>query len=165
MEGKQVHDLARRGHPAECASRIDRPPETVSLVDTLTKLVERPDDPAAEARRHAVGSFLRDYVFQGLNDLKPPYDSPSIAHFRAVDFPRVIARCNLHGGHFDGVEIFNLRGRLVEVEIGELISSDWCVSLVQKYLHRVNLSFCATYSVPDRVLNTPRESLEYLDQS
>jgi hypothetical protein len=96
-------------------SKIDRPTETVSLVDSLTKLVEGPDDPAAEARRHAVESFLRDYVFQGLNDLKPTYDSPSIAHFRAVDFLRVIARCNLLGVHINGVEIFNLRGQLVEV--------------------------------------------------
>jgi hypothetical protein len=164
MEGKRVPDLARRGHSAEGASKIDRPTETVNLVDTLTKLVEHPDDPTAEARRHAVESFLRDYVFRGLNDLKPPYDSPLIAHFRAVDFRRVIARCNLLGVHINGVEIFNPRGQLLEVEIGEEGSNDWCVSLVQRY-GRGKRSFCATYSVPDHVLSMPPESMEILDQA
>jgi hypothetical protein len=78
--------LARRGHPADDASKSDCPTETVNLIDTLTKLVERPDDLTAEAPRHAVESFLRDYVFRGLNALKPPCDSQLIAHFRAVDF-------------------------------------------------------------------------------
>jgi hypothetical protein len=146
MKGKRVHDFARRGHPAEGASKIDRPLETVNLVDTLTKLVERPDDPTVEARRHAVDSFLREYVFRGLNDLKPTYDSALIPHFRAADFLRVIARCNLLGVHINGVEIFSPRGQLVEVEIGELDSNDWCVSLVRKY-SRGKRSFCATYSV------------------
>jgi hypothetical protein len=164
MEGKRVHDWARRGHPAEGASKIDRPTETVNLEETLSKLVEGPDDPAVEARRHADESFLRDYVFRGLNDLKPPYDSPLMAHFRAADFLQVIARCNHLGVHINGVEIFNLRGQLVVVEIGELDSNDWCVSLVRKY-SRGKRSFCATYSVPDRVLSMPPESWEFLDQA
>jgi hypothetical protein len=152
MEGKLVHDLARRGHSAAGASTIDRSTETVDLVNELIKLVERPDDPTAEARRHGAESFLRDYVFRGLNDLKPTYDSPLIAHFRAADFLRVIARCNHFGVHINGVEIFTLRGQLVVVEIGELDSNDWCVSLVRKY-SRGKRSFCATYSVPDSVLS------------
>jgi hypothetical protein len=53
MEGKQVYDLARRGHPAEGASKIDRPTETVNLVDTLTKLVERPDGNISGNGEHA----------------------------------------------------------------------------------------------------------------
>jgi hypothetical protein len=152
MEGKRVDDLARRGHPADDASKSDCPTETVNLIDTLTKLVERPDDLTAEAPRHAVESFLRDYVFRGLNALKPPCDSPLIAHFRAVDFLWVIARFNLLGVHINGVEVFGPRGQLVEVEIGELDSNDWCVSLVRKY-SRGKRSFCATYSVPDSVLS------------
>lgn len=150
MEGKPVHDLARRGNPAESASKINRSTETVNLVEALTKLVEDLENPSVEARRHAEESFLRDCVFRGLNDLKPTYDSPLIPHFRAADFLRVIARCNL-GVHINGVEIFNLRGQLVKVEIGEPDSNDWCVSLVRKY-SRGKRSFCATYSVPDRVL-------------
>jgi len=152
MEGKRVHDWARRGHPTEGASKIDRPTETVNLVEMMTKLMEGPDDPVVEALRQAVESFLRDHVFRGLNDLKPPYDSPLIAHIRAADFLRVIARCNHLGVHINGVEIFNLRGQLVVVEIGELDSNDWCVSLVRKY-GRGKRSFCATYSVPDGVLS------------
>jgi hypothetical protein len=152
MEGRRVHDCARRGHPAEGASKIDRPTETVNFVEMLTKVMEGPDDPAVEARRQAAESFLRDYVFRGLNDLKPPYDSPLIAHFRAADFLRVIARCNHLGVHINGVEIFTLRGQLVVVEIGELDSNDWCVSLVRKY-SRGKRSFCATYSISDSVLS------------
>jgi hypothetical protein len=164
MEGERVHDLARHEHPAEGASKIDRPTKTVNLVETLAKLVEGRDDAAIEPRRHAVEAFLRDYVFRGLNDLKPPYDSPLIAHFRAADFLWVISRCNLLGVHINGVEVFSPRGQLIEVEIGELDSNDWCVSLVRKY-SRDKRSFCATYSVPDRVLNMPPESMKILDQA
>jgi hypothetical protein len=163
MEGKQVH-LARRGHPSKGASKIDHPTETVDLVDTLTKLVERPDDPTTEARRHAVESFLRDYVFRGLHDLKPAFDSPVIAHFNAADFLRVIARCTLLGVHIHGVEVFGPRAESVDVEIGEGGSHDWCVALVHRYQRHANLSFSATYSMPDSVLNEPPRSLEYLDQ-
>jgi hypothetical protein len=52
MKGMRVHDFARRGHPVEGASKIDRPLETVNLVDTLTKLVER------LAGRHRIAKHL-----------------------------------------------------------------------------------------------------------
>jgi hypothetical protein len=105
--------------PAEGASKIDRPTETINLVNRLTKLAEGRDDTATEARRHAEESFLRDHVFRGFKELKQPYDSPLIAHFSVVDFLRVTARCNLLGVHINGLEIFNPLGLLIEVEIGE----------------------------------------------
>lgn len=136
----------------------------INLVDTLTKLMEGPEDPAQKHVSHAVESFLRDYIFRGLNDLKPPYDSPLIAYFCAADFLRVIARCNLLCVRINGVEIFGPQGQLVDVKIGERDFNDWCVSLVRKY-SRGKRSFSATYSVPNRMLSMPPESWELLDQA
>ena len=163
MDGKRVLDLGQGSDPAENALKIDHPTETINLVDMLAKLAEGSEDPEAETRGHKMDLFLRDYVFRGLNNLKLQYGSPHIAHFRAADFLRVIARCNLLGVRINGVEIFNLRGQLVEVEIGERDSNNWCISLVRKY-RRGKRSFCATYSVPDRVLSMPLESWESLDE-
>jgi hypothetical protein len=72
----------------------------------LEELFEDLEDPAATARWDAEIEFLQEHVFRGLTDLKPAFDSPLIAHFRAADFLRVIARCDRIGILMNGVEIF-----------------------------------------------------------
>lgn len=105
-------------------------------------------------------TFLQKFVLRGLNELKPVWDSPEIAHFNAHDFIRVIDRCNVMGVSESlalrslrpGVNcwISRYRNRL------ELV----CVSFVQKYWERIYLSILATYEVPHRVLNMPPEALK-----
>lgn len=131
----------------------------------LEQMLAKWEDPATEVRLCAERLFLRNYVFQGLIDLKPAFDSPQIAHFRAADFLRVVDRCTLLGVRIIGVEICGPEGEDVDIEIPEEESNAWCVSLVQKYQDRIDLSLCATYEVPDSVLSMPPASLESLHQA
>src|SRR5437868_7035989 len=98
---KGVTELADGIEEFEEESSIPNAADTVDLVAAL----ERPEDPAAAARRDAEREFLQHYIFRGLHDLKPAFDSPVIAHFNAADFLRVIARCNHLGVHIHGVEV------------------------------------------------------------
>ncbi len=160
MDDKRVPDLPQDSGQVESGFDVD---ETIDKVGCNVGTFD-PFDPARRARLETELEFLRNYIFRGLNDLKPDYDSPLIAHFRAADFLRVIARCKRLGIPIHGVEIFGPQGQLRAVEIAEENSGDWCVLLVQRYQHRVNLSFCASYTVPNHVLNMSPESLEFLAQ-
>ena len=163
MDDERVQDSPQVSGPKERASTIDQAADVVDLEDMLTKL-EDPENPATVARQCAEISFLRKFVFRGLNDLKPAWDSPVIAHFDAGDFIRVVDRCTVLGVRIIGIEIFTTEGQVLDIEILEADSNSWCVSFVQKYQERIDLSICATYEVPDRVLNMPPESLKSLDQ-
>jgi hypothetical protein len=143
------------------ASEENQIAERFDLEYMLTHL----DDPGVVARLCAQKSFLRKFVFRSLNDLKPAWDSPVIAHFDAGDFIRVVDRCTVLGVRIIGIEIFTTEGQVLDIEIPEADSNSWCVSFVQKYQERIDLSICATYEVPDRVLNMPPESLKSLDQA
>ena len=127
--------------------------EGSDLAGMLAKL----NEPAVVARRCVEESFLRSFVFRGLDDLKPAFDSPGIAHFNTADFLQVVDRCILYGVRIIGVEIFTTGGELLDIETPEEDSNSWCVSFVQKYQERIDLSICATYEVPGRALNMPSE--------
>ncbi len=71
----------------------------------------------------------------------------------------MIDRCNVLGVRIIGIEIFTTEGQALDIEIPEADSNSWCVSFVQKYQERIDLSICATYEVLGRVLNMPPESL------
>jgi hypothetical protein len=104
-------------------------------------------DPKVVTRMCAEESFLQKFVFRGLNDLKPAWDSPVIAHFNAGDFIRVVERCTVLGVRIIGIEIFTTEGQELDIEIPEADSNSWCVSFVQTYQERVDLSICATYEM------------------
>ena len=154
-------DLPSGNGPMDVALEGNQTAERFDLEYMLTHL----EDPEVVARLCAQESFLQEFVFRGLNDLKPVWDPPEIAHFNAHDPIRVIDRCNVLGVRIIGIEIFTMEGQVLDIEIPEADSNSWCVSFVQKYQERIDLSICATYEVPDRVLNMPPESLKSLDQA
>ena len=161
MDDEQVLDLPLGNGLMEAASERNQTAERSGFADMLAQL----EDPEVLARLSAEESFLRKFVFRGLNDLKPAWDSLVIAHFDAGDFIRVVDRCTVLGVRIVGIEIFTTKGQVLDIEIPEADSNSWCVSFVQKYQERIDLSICATYEVPDRVLNMPPESLKSLDQA
>jgi hypothetical protein len=160
MDDERVPDLPLGNGLMEVSVERNQTAERSDIADMLTQL----EDPEVEARLCAEESFLRKFVFRGLNDLKPAWDSLVIAHFDAGDFIRVVDRCTVLGVRIIGIEIFTTEGQVLDIEIPEADSNSWCVSFVQKYQERIDLSICATYEVPDRVLNMPPESLKSLDQ-
>jgi hypothetical protein len=161
MDDERVPDLPLGSELMEAALERNQTTERSGFADMLAQL----EDPEVVARLCAEESFLRKFVFRGLNDLKPAWDSPVIAHFNAGDFIRAIDRCTVLGVRIIGIEIFTTEGQELDIEITEADSNSWCVSFVQKYQERIDLSICATYEVPDRVLNMPPESLKSLDQA
>jgi hypothetical protein len=161
MDDEPVPDLPSGNGLMEVALERNQTAERSDIADMLAQL----EDPEVLARLCAEESFLRKFVFRGLNDLKPAWDSLVIAHFDAGDFIRVVDRCTVLGVRIIGIEIFTTEGQVLDIEIPEANSNSWCVSFVQKYQERIDLSICATYEVPDRVLNMPPESLKSLDQA
>jgi hypothetical protein len=141
-------DLPQCSEPTKRALKVDQTAESFDFELMLAKLKE----PAAIARSYAEESFLRNFIFRGLNDLKPAFDSPVIAHFNSADFLEVVDRCTLLGVHIIGIEIFTTAGELLDMEVPEEDFNSWCVPFVQNYQNRVDLSICATYEVQDRVL-------------
>jgi hypothetical protein len=153
MNDERVPDLPLRNGLIEVALERNQAAKRSDVADMQAQL----EDPQALARLSAEESFLRKFVFQGLSDLKPTWDSLVIAHFDAGDFIRVVDRCTVLGVRIIGIEIFTTEGQVLDIEIPEADSNSWCVSFVQKYQERIDLSVCATYEVPDRVLNMPPE--------
>jgi hypothetical protein len=138
MDDERVPDLPLGSELMEAALERNQTTERSGFADML-------EDPEVVARMCAEESFLRKFVFRGLNDLKPAWDSPVIAHFDAGDFIRVIDRCTVLGVRIIGIEIFTTEGQELDIEIPEADSNSWCVSFVQKYRERIDLSICATY--------------------
>jgi hypothetical protein len=161
MDDERVPDLPSGNGLMDVALERNQTAERSDIVDMLTQL----KNPQVVAQPCAEESFLRKFVFRGLNNLKPVWDSPVIAHFNAGDFIRVVDRCNVLGVRIIGIEIFTTEGQGLDIEIPEADSNSWCVSFVQKYQERIDLSICATYEVPGRILNMPPESLMSLDQT
>ncbi len=156
MDDERAPDLRSGNGPMNEASEGNQTAEPFDLEYMLTHL----DDPEVVARLCAQESFLQKFVFRGLNDLKPVWDSPEIAHFNADDFIRVVDRCTVLGVRIIGVEIFTTEGQALDIEIPEADSNSWCLSFVQKYQERIDLSICATYEVPRGVLDMPLKSLD-----
>jgi hypothetical protein len=160
MDDERDPDLPPENGLMDVASERNQTAERSDIVDMLAQL----KDPEVVARLCAEESFLRKFVFRGLNELKPEWDSPEIAHFNAGDFIQVVDRCTVLGVRIIGIEIFTTEGQALDIEVPEANSNSWCVSFVQKYQERIDLSICATYEVPRHVLNMPPESLKSLDQ-
>jgi hypothetical protein len=161
MDDGRAPDLRPGNGPMNEASEENQIAERFDLEYMLTHL----DDPEVVARLCAQESFLQRFVFRGLNELKPSFDSPGIAHFNIADFLQVVDRCILYGVRIIGVEIFTTGGELLDIEAPEEDSNSWCVPFVQNYQNRVDLSISATYEVPDRALGVLAESLKSPDQS
>jgi len=102
-------------------------------------------------------AFMQKSVFYGLPDLNTGYDSPLISHFDANAFSQVIERCELLGVRIIGVEVFSNRIELLDVEISPEDGYEWVRRLVHLYRNNADVSFSATYDVPNDALNSSTE--------
>jgi hypothetical protein len=71
----------------------------------------------------------------------------------------VIDRCESLGVQVIGIEVFTTdveppcRATLEEIEISSVPGYDWTRRLVSEYLGKSDITICATYDVPDALLN------------
>ena len=136
MDDERVPDLPSGNGLMEVALEKNQTAERSDIADMMAPL----EDPEVLARLFSEESFLRKFVFRGLNDLKPAWDSLVIAHFDAGDFIRVVDRCTVLGVRIIGIEIFTTEGQELDIEIPEADPNSWCVSFVQKYQEHPDLS-------------------------
>lgn len=108
-------------------------------------------DPAREQRKN---NFLRQYIFSGLPKLAPNFDSLVIPHFRAEEFLQIIERCDHFGVRIWGVEIFTDHGEVVSIEIAKTDTPLYFSAQVLEFCGQEHFSVCATFGVPDRLLET-----------
>jgi len=112
---------------------------------------------SSEDLSEAETRFLRQRVFYGLSDLNTGYDSPLISHFNGDDFSQVVDRCEPLGVRIIGVEVFLNRIVLLNVEISPEYGYEWVRRLIHSYRSQSNVSFAASYDVPNDVSNSSAE--------
>lgn len=110
-----------------------------------------------EAKLDAKHRFLFDHVFNGLKNLNTGFDSPLIPHVSPDDFGTVLERCIKSGAEVLGVEVFDVSNwpagkvEMLEVEISPEEESEWVRRLVRKYAGQPNITFCATFYIPEEL--------------
>jgi hypothetical protein len=115
------------------------------------------DTPESKLKFEEEHRFLQEVIYVGLKDLNTGFDSPLIGHFSPEDFLIVIHRCEALHVRMIGIEVFTTdveppwKVGLLEVEISPEDGYDWPRRLVQEYQGRSDISFCASFDVPDPV--------------
>jgi hypothetical protein len=116
--------------------------------------------PASQLKFEEDHRFLRDVIYAGLTDLNTGFDSLLIGHFSLEDFVVVIHRCESLNVRIIGIEVFTndvelpWKVGLLSVEISPEDGYDWPRRLVMEYQERSDITICASFDVPDAVLNS-----------
>lgn len=121
-------------------------------VDLNMLLAEDPGERLKFERDH---QFMQEVVFAELKNLNTGFDSLLIWHFYLSDFSTVIDRCEHLNVQIIGIEVFEvIRGsaEFLDVEISPDDGYEWARRLVQTYLGEPNITFSATFKVPDVLL-------------
>jgi len=117
--------------------------------DLSLLLQEDPGDRLKFERDH---QFMQEVVFTELKNLNTGFDSPLIFHFSPSDFATVIDRCVHLNVQIMGIEVFEViasSADFLEVEISPDDGYEWARRLVQAYMGKPNITFSATFKVPD----------------
>jgi hypothetical protein len=118
--------------------------------------MERPESKLKFERKN---QFEREVLYAGLPDLNTGFDSDLIGHFSPEDFLTVIDRCEPLAVQVIGIEVFTTnvelpaKAGLEDIEISPVPGYDWARRLVRKYMERTDITSCATFDVPDALLN------------
>lgn len=103
--------------------------------------------------------FMDGVVFGGLANLNVGFDSPGVAHFSADDFITVIDRCVRVGIEISGIEVCSTavkdpqwKADLLDIQISPEPGYEWARRVVEKWKDQPEVTFCATFSVPDLLL-------------
>ena len=115
-------------------------------------LQEDPGDRLKFERDH---HFMRSVVYADLENLNTGFDSSLISHFSPADFSTVIERCEHQQVLIIGIEAFEIVSGiagLLEVKISPDGEYEWARRLVQACMGELNITFSATFKVPEVLL-------------
>jgi hypothetical protein len=132
----------------------------VDLVEALL----RPETDEERQKRALASRFLVERVFAGLANLNTGFDGASIVHVSPEDFCTVIDRCQNLQVAFFGIEAFSTdveppwKVAFLEVEISPGQGYEWARDMVRRYKGRLDVTICATYDVPDILLNSMEDA-------
>ena len=128
--------------------------------DDFEQILAEMDTPEWKLRFKQENQYQRDVLYAGLTNLNTGFDSPLVEHFSPGDFLIVIDRCESLGVEVIGVEVFTTdveppyRAGLEDIEISPVPGHDWARRLVRKYVETPAITICATFRVPDELLNS-----------
>jgi hypothetical protein len=131
-----------------------------SLTDWLTQTMAEFATPESKLRFEKEDRFLREVIYAGLTDLNTGFDSPLIGHVSPEEFLTVIDRCESRSVRIIGIEVSTAdveppsKMQLVEIEISPEPGYDWTRRLVRKYQGRTEITFSATFNVPNVLLKS-----------
>lgn len=106
--------------------------------------------------------YLEEHIFCGLTNLNTGFDVQTIKYFSKADFEMVLDRCEAAGIGIYGIEPW-IDGEFYDVWTCEEFSSDpadpeWYRMAFDDFATRgVDLQYAASYYVPARLLNLPKE--------
>jgi hypothetical protein len=98
--------------------------------------------------------FMQGSVFTGLDGRTAWFDSPLILHFSPADFGKVIDRCERLGVAIFGVEVFSSDAELLDIVISSEDGLQRIRNLTTCYAAWPDVTFCATFKVPDSMLES-----------
>ena len=139
-------------------TRTDR--QTVEPTDWLEQMFAEMNTPEAKLKFERERQYEREVLFAGLTNLNTGFDSPLVDHFSPEEFLIVIDRCESLGLAVIGVEVFTTdveppyKAGLEDIEISPVPGHDWARRLVRKYMDTAAITICATFRVPDALLNS-----------
>jgi hypothetical protein len=130
--------------------------DNVNLIESLL----RAETDEERLKRDLAARFLLERVFAGLANINTGFDGASIVHVSPEDFCIVIDRCEDLQVTFFGIEVFSTnvdppwKVAFLEVQISPGQGYEWAREVVGKYKGRLDVTICATYDVPDILLNS-----------
>jgi hypothetical protein len=139
----------------------DENPKNFEPADDFERMFAEMNTPEAKLKFEQAYQFKREVLYAGLKDLNTGIDSPLICHFSPEDFLIVIDRCESLGVEVIGVEVVTTtdveppyKAGLEDIEISPEPGYDWARRLVRKYMETPAITICATFNVPDALLNS-----------
>ena len=128
--------------------------------DQFAQMLAECDTPERKLKFEEDHRFLLEVIYAGLTDLNTGFDSPLIYHFSPEDFLTVIDRCESLKVRVIAIEVFTTdvappcKVGLLQVEISAEDGYDWARRLVREYEERSDITICASFDVPNAVLES-----------
>jgi hypothetical protein len=138
----------------------DEDPKNFEPADDFERMFAEITTSESQLRFEREHRYEREVLYAGLTNLNTGFDSPLVEHFSPEDFLIVIDRCESMGVEVIGVEVFTTnveppyKAGLQDIEISPVPGYDWARRLLRKYMETPAITVCATFQVPDELLDS-----------